>query len=283
MSLLSVNKFWSINILYLRIRNRIFFRYLKFRQLLLHPSPPKKILFSNEKQEWKEDLNKGFRNSNHKIFFGEITSKNSKEYELIVPLKIHELINPEIRKLLVNNPIPIPTIESVLLCDDKFQFNKTLISKGFGELIPNMEGSLNYPYILKKKIDQWGQNTHIIYGNHEEEMFSEILNSSDYFCQEIITGKSEYATHIVIENNKIVHSLNIKYIFKTDLSIKGKDKSAVIICSCPFLDIFTSILISIGFEGICCINYKVRNNTPYIIEINPRFGGSLCPYFSLFV
>ena len=283
MSLLSINKFWSINLLYLRIRNQIFFRYLKFQQLLFHPSPPKKILFSNEKQEWKEDLKKGFRNSNHTVFFGEITSKNSKEYELIVPLKIHELISPEIQKLLVNNPIPIPTIESVLLCDDKFQFNKTLISKGFGEFIPNMEGSLTYPYILKKKIDQWGQNTHIIYGSHEEEMFSEILNSPEYFCQEIITGKSEYATHLVIENNKIVHSLNIKYIFKTDLSIKGKDQSAVIICMCPYLDIFNSILMSIGFEGICCINYKVRNNIPYIIEINPRFGGSLCPYFSLFV
>jgi len=283
MSLLSINKFWSINILYLRIRNRIFFWYLKFQQVLLHPSPPKKILFSNEKQEWKEELKKGFRNSRHKVFFGEITSENSKEYELIVPLKIHELINPEIRKLLINNPIPIPTIESVLLCDDKFQFNKTLISKGFGEFIPNMGGALTYPYILKKKIDQWGQNTHIIYGSHEEEKFSEILNSPEYFCQEIITGKSEYATHIVIENKKIVHSLNIKYIFKSDLSIKGKDKSAVIICTCPYLDIFTSILISIGFEGICCINYKVRNKTPYIIEINPRFGGSLCPYFSLFV
>ncbi|MCK5699928.1 MAG: ATP-grasp domain-containing protein [Cyclobacteriaceae bacterium] len=268
---------------YLKIRDNLFYQYLKFQKPLFKPISPKKILFSNQKPDWEEEINKGFKNSKHEVFFDEITSDNLMKYDLAVPLTIDELKSKEIRELLDNNPISIPSLESILLCDDKYQFNKTLIAKGFGEFIPKMEDPHTYPYIFKKKIDQYGANTHIIYGNEEEEKFSEILSSTEYFSQEIITGKNEYATHILFENKKIVHSLNIKYIFTTDIGIKGKDKSHQTICRCPYLDIFTSILESIGFEGLCCFNYKVRNNIPYIIEINPRFGGSLTPYFSLFI
>jgi predicted ATP-grasp superfamily ATP-dependent carboligase len=31
------------------------------------------------------------------------------------------------------------------------------------------------------------------------------------------------------------------------------------------------------------VNYKVVRGLPYILEINPRFGGSLTPYFFSFI
>lgn len=269
--------------LYLKLRGKLFIQCLKFRKTLVKPISSKRILFSNQKPDWREEIEKGFKNSKHEVFFDEITSENSKRYDLVVPLTIDELKNEEIRTLLIKNPIPIPSLESILLCDDKYLFNNTLIAKDFGEYIPDMEGPHNYPYLIKKKIDEYGANTHIIYGSVEEEKFSEVLTSPEYFSQEIITGKYEYATHILIANKRIIHSLNIKYTFKTDTGIKGKDESHQTICRCPYLDTFTSILESIDFEGLCCFNYKVRNNVPYIIEINPRFGGSLAPHFSLFI
>ncbi|MGH8049795.1 MAG: hypothetical protein ACREPB_03945, partial [Arenimonas sp.] len=33
----------------------------------------------------------------------------------------------------------------------------------------------------------------------------------------------------------------------------------------------------------CCFNYKVRDGQAMILEINPRFGGSLCQYFISFI
>ena len=41
---------------------------------------------------------------------------------------------------------------------------------------------------------------------------------------------------------------------------------------------FQSILRFIGFNGLCCVNYKLRNERPVILEINPCFGASLCPF-----
>lgn len=276
-------KFWKINVLYLKLRNRIFIQYLRLRKLFLPPTGSQRILISDSKPDWTPAIKKGFRKSKHSLSFDKITLETVKDYDLVVPLTIPELVDQEIQSLLINNSIPIPSVESVLLCDDKNLFNETLISKGFGMYIPSVDGSHAYPYMLKKKVDQYGENTHIINGPGDENQYAEILSSPDYFSQELITGKTEYATHIVFKDQKISSSLNIKYIFNGEKSIKGKDKSLTVICSFPYLKLFASILASIGYEGLCCFNYKVRDQVPYIIEINPRFGGSLAPYFPLFV
>jgi len=202
-----------------------------------------------------------------------------------VPLTISDSIYlDEVRELIVDNVIPIPSKDSILLCDDKYQFNQKLIKNGFGEFIPTMDSELTYPYILKKKIDEWGQNCHIVSDAEQELNLSEIINSPNYFTQEIIRGKREYATHILFKDQKIVRSLNIKYSFDKEVSIKGKDThNYTTICHCPYIDIFSDILKSICFEGLCCVNYKVSDNRPQIIEINPRCGGSLTPYLFSFV
>lgn len=277
------SKFWKINILYLKGRNRIYFQFLKLRKSFLRPTAPMRILFSDAKPDWSKEIRKGFKNSKHSISFAELNAKNSLAYDLLVPLTIQEQEKKALQELMVNNAIPLASVESIYLCDDKYQFNEALDSGGFGRYIPGMGGSHSFPYMLKKKIDQYGANTHIIGDPHAEASFSEKLNSPDYFTQEIISGRIEYATHIIFKKGKIESSLNIKYTFEQEISIKGKDRSITSICSCPYLKVFASILESIGYEGLCCFNYKVRDKIPYIIEINPRFGGSLTPYFSLFV
>lgn len=275
-------KFWSFNVIYIKLRNRLFIQFLRLRKALFSPGRPYKILISESKPDWTPDIRKGFRNSKHHISFDQINPDTVKKYDLVVPLTIQELVDQEIQRLLRNNPIPLPSTEAVNLCDDKNLFNASLISKGYARYIPKVDGEQTYPYILKKKVDQYGENTHIIDGPGDEEQYAEALSSKDYFTQELIRGQSEYATHIVFKDQKIQSSLNIKYIFEGDKSIKGKDRSITIICTCPYLKVFASILQDIGYEGLCCFNYKVRDGIPYIIEINPRFGGSLAPYFYLF-
>ena len=141
-----------------------------------------------------------------------------------------------------------------------------------------------YPYILKKKVDVSGENCHIIYDERQEQPFNKLLTDLNYFTQELIEGTFEYATHILFKGDEIVCSLNIKYVFDKEFPIKGKDKQLYKrITYCPYLETFSEILKSIGFEGLCCVNYKVRNKQPMIIEINPRCGYSLNPYLFSFV
>ncbi|PHS30843.1 MAG: hypothetical protein COA95_08000 [Methylophaga sp.] len=94
-------------------------------------------------------------------------------------------------------------------------------------------------------------------------------------------SKTEYATHILFKDNKVAYSLTIKYNFENPYQIHGKVQAiySELITSSPFLDIFTDILKSIKYEGLCCIDYKIIENSPIIFEINPRPGISLCPFF----
>jgi predicted ATP-grasp superfamily ATP-dependent carboligase len=243
-----------------------------------------KILFS-DKVDWIRPIRRGFKFSRHEIVFKDISIENIRDYDMVVPLTVRDLLYlNEVRDLVAHNPIPIPSTESIRLCDDKYLLNRALIANGFGETVPGMDSPMAYPYILKKKIDEWGKHSHIISGAGQERDFSDKLADADYFMQEFIHGPDEYATHIIFKGRRVVCSVNIQYMFETGTPIKGKDRNLYSrICRCPYLGLFSSILGSIDFEGLCCINYKVRENRPFILEINPRFGGSLGPYFASFM
>lgn len=265
------------------IGNRLFLTFHLLRSRIF-PRRKLRILFS-DKQDWKDAISKGFLRSPHTASFGEISARTVQQYDLVVPLTIEDLkLLNQVRSLLDGNPIPIPSLESVALCDDKVLLNQALIENGFGKFVPKMGGALGHPFILKKSIDAWGANSHLIADPHQERAFTGSLAHPDYFSQQFIAGPIEYATHIVVKDRKIVSSLNIKYVFDSDTPIKGKDQPIYKqLCGCPYLALFASILGAIGFEGLCCFNYKVQDNQPFILEINPRFGGSLCPYFLSFV
>ena len=243
-----------------------------------------RILFS-KKDDWETFIRGDFRYTRHELTFDSISLENIKNHDLIVPLAIDDILYlNEVRPLIDGNPIPIPTVESVRLCDDKYLFNKTLIENNFEKLIPRMGKDLKYPYILKKRIDSWGTNAHIITDKKHEDRFRNEIYSEEYFCQELVYGEKEYATHMIFSKGKAIHSINIEYKYDTDIYIKGKNKSLYTKkVDCKYMNLFCSVLELIGFEGLCCINYKESNNLPLLLEINPRFGGSLSSHFYSFM
>lgn len=242
------------------------------------------ILFSR-KQDWEDDIKAGFRLTPYTITFEEFSPTNIGNYDLVVPLTVQDVMYlAEVRPLLAHNPLPIPSLKSIELCNDKSLFNRTLMDNGFERLIPQIGGTLPYPYIVKRRIDEWGKNSHIIRDARQEQAFSDVLAHPDYFRQAVIPGPTEYTTHILFKDQRIVCSLNVEYVFGSETPIKGKDTIVyTALCRCPYLDLFSSILRFLGFEGLCCFNYKVLDNRLFLFEINPRFGGSLCPFFSFFL
>ena len=266
-----------------RKRNELYVAYEKSLLLFSHQKSLR-ILFTG-KPDWAADITKGFIGSPHTIEFGSLASHPAGDFDLVVPLQISGLIEARQRPdLLAKNPIPIPTEECILLCDDKRKFSQTLIEKGFGTYIPKLCSVCDPPYILKKRIGSWGKECWMVHDRQEEAAVRDQVNDPAFYRQEIIRGRSEFATHILFANDRIVKSLDIRYEFDTDIPIKGQDKALyTVIGKCHFLNLFASILRSIGFEGLCCVNYKIVDGRPYIFEINPRFGGTLCPYFFSFI
>ncbi|MDP9046914.1 MAG: hypothetical protein M3N14_02175 [Bacteroidota bacterium] len=243
-----------------------------------------KILFSN-KPVWEKNISVGFRTTRHKLTFSDFTLENMRSNDLLVPLTMRDLkLLSTNSKTFNKNLIPIPTLDAIHICDDKYLFYQTLVKTGFTKFLPKVGSGLPYPYILKKKVAEDGDNCYIISNPGKERELETLINSPEYFCQEIIQGTGEYATHILYKNGRLVSSLNIKYVFDDETPIKGQDKFiSKKICNCPHLELFLSVLESIGFEGLCCFNYKEIDGHPFILEVNPRFGGSLSSFFFSFV
>jgi hypothetical protein len=253
---------------------------------ILFPITEKKILFSANEGDEKY-IRSGFRMLHHQIEFDAFTPENIDKNDLLIPLNItdvRELLKfPHLTK---DKLIPIPSLEAVNICDDKYLFIETLINKGFKDLLPKIGNDLPLPFMLKKKVAAGSANCFLISNQEQKLDYMELINSQDYFCQEIIDGTTEYCSHILFKDHKIVTSLTIKYNFYNGIpiSIKGKDKLCYkTICKSPHLDAFSSILDAIGYEGLCNFDYKIINGKLKIFEINPRFGGSLSRYFFSFL
>ncbi len=261
--------------------------YMKSEKLwaLLSSGGAKKILFSGM-PDWIDDIKSGFRRLPHQVEFGLITPDSFQRYDIVVPLSLPALEDARRHSPLQKNALPLPAAESVHLCEDKYEFNQALISAGFGRYIPKMAQGLGLtqPYILKKRIGSWGRDCYIICNHDDEEAQLDHITDPKYFCQELIPGSAEFATHILFVDGRIVKALNIKYEFASDMPIKGQNVPLFqVVHRCPYLDLSAQVLRTIQFEGLCCVNYKVANGQPFLLEINPRFGGSLAPYFFSFI
>ncbi len=238
------------------------------------------------KPDWIDEIRRGFSRLPHEVEFGFITADSFLRYDIVVPLSLSALEEARRYSPLKQNALPLPNAESVRLCDDKFEFNQALIKTGFGQYIPRMaQGqALTPPYILKKRNGSWGNDCYIIRNHDDEEARLDRITDPGYFCQELIPGSAEFATHILLVDGRIVKALNIKYQFASDMPIKGQNVALFqVVHRCPYLDLFARILRTIQFQGLCCVNYKVAEGKPFLMEINPRFGGSLAPYFFSFI
>lgn len=247
-------------------------------------TPKIKILFSKDSDRIP-NIKRGFRYLSHQTSFEEFTAENVKKNDLVVPLNMDDLrYLARMPQLVKHNLIPIPNLEAIDVCDDKYLFYKTLEKQGFGDVMPKIGSDLLYPYVLKKKVAQSGDDCFIIRNAEDQEKHEHLINNPDYFCQQMIQGNKEYATHLFYKSGRVVCSINVKYVFAGGSFVKGKDKFICTeISSCPHLDLFASILDAIDYEGLCCFNYKEINGKPFIFEINPRFGGSLSTFFFSFL
>jgi len=254
-------------------------------RLFFTPGKKMKILLSARRKEWEKRIRSGFRFTDHELDFNEFTPENIKKSDLVVPLTIDDLevLNKDL-SLVEHNAIPIPRLETIKLCSDKYQFYLALKANGFEHALPRVGANLPYPYILKRKSGEYGNDVYVITDAEKEREYADVVNSEDFFHQQVIESLNEYATHILFKDNKIQASLNMEYTWRSKTAINGKDKSlSCKVAHCPHLDLFADILKSIGFQGLCCFDYKVVDGKPYIFEINPRFGGSLCSFFFSFI
>lgn len=174
----------------------------------------------------------------------------------------------------------VPARAAIEACHDKLRFARTVEAAGFAFLIPQrLAAPIAGPYVLKKRKDDFGRGTVVIDEEGDSGWGAEKLSPSDYFAQELIVGKIEYATHLLVFEGNVRYHFTAIFEMQDDRSIKGIRSNGVYRGPHDaqlLLPVFKQVLEAVGFSnGVCCIDYKLIDGQPKIFEINPRFGGSL--------
>lgn len=234
------------------------------------------ILFSR-KDDWELLIREKIKG--YVPFFYELNEISPDYFDLIVPLTLHaqKYINAQ-PGLRTEKKVLVPSNRCIDLCDNKERFQYYLVKNGFERFTPRTNEKFCYPYILKKKIDEWGVNISIINDSRSERVHKCEIESADYFKQEYIEGKDEYTAHVIFDGKRVVFLKALKFTFTDRFFIKGKyykPASWVKVDHSHFKDIFEDILVEINYQGICCFNYKIAGKDIKIFEVNPRYGASM--------
>jgi predicted ATP-grasp superfamily ATP-dependent carboligase len=210
-------------------------------------------------------------------FFYELDEVNLNFHNLIVPLTLHaqEFINSH-PELFVKKTYLCPSEHCIDLCNNKESFHHYLSNNGFQQYSPRINEKFSYPYVVKSKTGDCGDEISIITDKEDEMEHIDKIKSEDYFTSEYIIGQDEYAAQIISADNRIVFFRALKYSFEDEYNVKGFELTPA---STEFVDhihykpIFEEILSSMNYQGLCCFDYKISEDGLKIMELNPRYGG----------
>jgi len=243
-------------------------------------TPRLKFYFSSS--SWEASIRRTFKWTKHQVEFGDIREASKLNPDVVIPLNMDDVyfVSNEFRSFPYNR---LPATREVLisLLNDKGRFNDWLNHSKFFRL--SLATRTQPPFMLKPRQGQYGEGCKFIVDEPTYTKYKKLILSDDFLCQEVLISHKEYATHLLVNNGKILRSICVEYTFPTSLPIKGVDSPDITrIVSESFPHLWSELMMEISYSGICCINYKICNGDPKLMEINPRFGGSLAEYFFTF-
>lgn len=203
------------------------------------------------------------------------------ETDIAVPLTLSDASVLRDRHWAHRDKFLVPSVAVTALCHDKKMLNETLLSSRFGHLIPPIQekATRTPPYVLKRRDALSGQEIFIVRTPEEEATHGDRLLSDRYFCQTYVDGCIEYATHMLIADGALLyHSTNqyrmAPHAVKGDHGRPLRETCGIEMATAVIAEL-TEVLRLIGFEGACCIDYKIESGQIRLLEINPRCGFSL--------
>jgi len=195
-------------------------------------------------------------------------------FDLVVPLRVSQI--EAARPAVALGRAVLPTRDTMMLCDDKLALNLWLIDHGFGDVVPALLGTAptTYPYIRKTRTGDYGMGCRMIRGSGEDDG----SDDPNVFRQRAVPGAFEYVLHLLRVNGAVRFHIAYRYDMGQPLGVRGavdRPSATEPVDPDAVLDRCTAILDALDYEGTSCFNYKLEEGELRILEINPRFGGSL--------
>lgn len=206
--------------------------------------------------------------------FAPLDAVDLARFDLVVPLRVEQIAAARPAAAIGRAVLPAP--ELVALCDDKLALNQWLIARGFGDTVPGLLGPQPdvFPYIRKTRRGDYGLGCRMIRAPGEDDAGDDPA----LFRQRAVPGAQEYVLHLLRVGGRIRFHIAYRYDMGQPLGVRGavdRPESIVPVDPGPVLDRCAAILDAMGYEGTCCFNYKLEGDALRILEVNPRFGGSL--------
>ncbi|WP_409562282.1 hypothetical protein [Hyphomicrobium sp. MC8b] len=195
------------------------------------------------------------------------------EFDFILPFSMEDYAIlrdcPQVRHKCI-----FPEEHIAKAIDDKIVFNALMMECGYANCIPRVgsPSELELPFIQKRRVDEYGIHTRIITKRSETDR----IHDPDFYFQEYVPGAEEYATHAICVAGRLVYVKTYKYLFNSDTYTKSAQNH-------PFCveDLggyipseLASIFADLSYTGCACFNFKLKDETPMIFELNPRVGAS---------
>lgn len=237
------------------------------------------ILYGDAFPEWVQAL--GARGRAWKTIEGEkgVFFSNDPELQPSEFKQDQKIIIPLFEANIRNHPKGflslIPSVETLSILENKKEFVRFMEGKSFSEYMPRHFSCKNtiLPIVYKPAIGYAGHGMYII--RNEEDLPD---MEGDFLLEEYIEDRKEYTTHCVCNRGEIIWSQTLECILFEDNPIKNgatSESKTEFIPNEVTMNVFSKILMALNYEGPCNFNYKLKDGSPLILEINPRFGGSL--------
>lgn len=223
-----------------------------------------------------------------------------RDHQVKIMLSLHDLdttfIAPHRQKFVDINVLPvISEPEFVTTCYDKFETANFLKSIGLPYCLTYLrledtlaaldKGRLRFPVILKPRS---GFGSIGLYISHDHQdlndcfrllrkdiIGSPIANSPDFdletaiIFQQVVQGE-EYGLDVI---NDLKGNFSSIIIEKKLAMRSGETDSAIIVENPALSDLAKTISLHSKHLGVLDLDVIIENGTPYILEMNPRFGG----------
>ena len=206
--------------------------------------------------------------------FGVLADADLTSFDLVVPLRVEEIATARGANADGRRRACVPDAATVALCDDKLAFNRRLIALGFGELVPALlpDPPGEWPFVRKARFGDFGQGVALVTSPGDD------VAVPDSFCQRAVPGEAEDVLHVLRLDGTTRFAVSYRYTMAQALSVRGaadRPLETRPVDAAPGLEHCEPMLAALDFEGLGCFNYKWVDERPMIIELNPRFGGSL--------
>ena len=238
------------------------------------PSTRPRILFGDHRTQ-QPAIERLIDHEQFDVAFASFDPVEFATFDLVVPLRVDQIDPARAANADGRRRAVLPDAELVDALDDKWLFHQRLRQIGFGALLPALiEGERRYPHVLKARKGDFGQGIRIVRSAADEP--AEV--PPDSFREEAVEGSDEFVLHLLRVDGRVRYRLCYRYDMGAQLSVRGAVDAPRLIepaNDAAALEPCTAILDALGYEGTCCFNYKLTGEGLKILEINPRFGGSL--------